>query len=184
MPEGTPAAAPTRRILVDCDGVLADFTGAVCRHFQRPLSSVTNWDYAKAWGYNSAIFWRDDMHFVRAPGFCASLGVLVDVRAAIDELRKLGEVLIVTSPMHNAPSWCGERIEWLRKFGVAENEIIFTSRKELIRGDVLIDDGPSNLEACREFMTTIAIHAPYNRSVTSDYRCDDVHDAAKVIRNL
>lgn len=185
MKEHAEGAKPARRILVDCDGVLADFNGAVCKHFDKPLSSVTDWDYAKAWGYEPKEFWGVQMAFTREPGFWLALDPMRNVGVAMAMLRELGEVIVVTSPMKGATTWCHERLLWLSTYaGVARNEVVITGRKDLVKGDVLIDDGPHNLADVAPHMMTIAIDTPYNQGVSVTYRVTNIIEAAEALREL
>ena len=61
---------------------------------------------------------------------------------AIEKIRKLGgEVIFITSPWEDCDKWGSIRGSLLKKhFGVDRENVIITLRKELVYGDMLIDD--------------------------------------------
>lgn len=53
----------------------------------------------------------------------------------------------MTAPLLHCPTWESERREWLRcHFGFKARDVIFTARKDLVHGDVLIDDKPEHVK--------------------------------------
>lgn len=138
-------------ILVDCDGVLSDFTGAVCREASevagREISplEVTSWHMPTSFAFDQrqskALYAR-----ITKKGFCLNLEPLAGTVQAVQKLKQLGEVVFVTSPWDSSPYWMHERNLWLRNFHGAEpRSIIHTHKKYLIQGEVIIDDRPLNI---------------------------------------
>lgn len=150
-----------RTIAVDCDGVLANFTGHLM------MTAALSWGtdpkgpgplprealHGKGWECLQVIheYYGKTMaelsNLVKTPGFCANIDVLDGAREFVDELRALegAEVLIVTSAW-SGPYWHHERLEWLwQNFKVAAKDVIFASRKEYVDADILIDDKPDNI---------------------------------------
>jgi 5'(3')-deoxyribonucleotidase len=144
-------------ILVDVDGVLADFTGA-----------VREWDLF-------ALYPEDLQSMIKRrisdPGFCAELKVLPGAEEGVRELVQLGDVYAVTSPWWSSPTWPYERTRWLdRWFGMPADRVVQTSAKQLVFGDVMIDDRPENLiewrscQQARGWCTrAVLVDAPYNQ---------------------
>lgn len=64
-------------------------------------------------------------------------------------LRNAGhEIIVVTSAYESCRSWESVRREWLlRNFGIPCHDVIVTSRKDLVHGDLLIDDKPAHVAA-------------------------------------
>jgi len=138
-----------RVFLCDVDGVLADFLGAVLEgvHGKTGVAhsrqEVTQWSIADSIGVPKELIAR----IACEKGFCRELKVLPGARELVDMLRKYGEVYFVTSPFWSSQYWMYERNHWLwREFEADSNEIVHTSAKHLIRGDMLIDDKPSTVE--------------------------------------
>jgi 5'-nucleotidase len=185
-----------KRILLDVDGVLADFaTMAVnyarSRGVDATHANLSQWDLFKAMGCEHL---QDDFDaFVNACSAGASLTPYAGSRAFYTALCQLGEVVIVTSPYKKAATWCYDRRLWLRKWfntEFGEPEIVFTSAKYLVRGDVLIDDGPHNVN---EFPgPVVIIDRPWNQPKTINtldgnganharVRCDNYGDAVEAV---
>jgi 5'(3')-deoxyribonucleotidase len=99
-------------------------------------------------------FWRD-----LQPSALAQNG--------IDRLRDAGwHVTFLTAPWPGLRTWTHIRTQWLWKhFGASFEDIIFTTRKELVYGDVLIEDSAHNTEKWQEFWgkKPILLARAYNR---------------------
>lgn len=128
--------------LLDCDGVLGDFTGRFAERlmetwgFDLRDEDITTFDHSTVPNWQPR-FWD----LLKEPGFVAEMKPLPGARAAVETLRGLGEVLCVTSPFDGAPHWMNERVEWLKHhMGFNHKDVIHTHRKDLIRGDILVDD--------------------------------------------
>lgn len=71
------------------------------------------------------------------------------VKGAIEAVQKLNEVydvyILSTAPWGNPLAWT-EKVIWLKKhFGeLFKKKVFLTHRKDLVRGDILIDDSPKN----------------------------------------
>lgn len=147
----------TRTILLDVDGVLADFVGAYLALLQdvtgivATREQVNQWDIAAALGLTAA----QSAEVKRAIGNAHLLaGRLAVYPGAIDgvrELEKLGDVYIVTSPWNSNPTWTHDRERWLyTHFGIKSSRVVHTSAKHLVRGDVFIDDKTTAVAKWRE----------------------------------
>jgi 5'(3')-deoxyribonucleotidase len=159
-------------ILLDCDGLLADFTGAVVALVNRrtgrtyTAEDVTQWDMLAALGeqHLAAELHRE----ICQPGFCSKLQPFRGALAALNTLRHIGHVTIVTAPYVGSVYWMGERLDWLRQhMGVrpSARDVIFAARKEQILGDVLIDDRVENVcDFARSGRPAILWDRPYNRA--------------------
>lgn len=157
-------------ILVDQDGVLADFEAGFLQlwraeHPDAPyvdLAGRTTWlikeQYPVAW--HAAM---DAIH-TRA-GFFAGLPVMDGAVQAMDALLQAGhDVRICTSPLtrwHNCVAekhaWVEEHLgpQWVRR-------IILTKDKTLCAGDVLIDDKPHVTGALVPSWTHLRFDTPFN----------------------
>lgn len=144
------------RILLDVDGVLADFVWEVIKvcadkfgdHWN--YSDITQFDIATALGYTKE---QEKILFdeLKKPGVCENMAVIPGAKAAVDRLRELGDLYIVTSPM-TSPTWTHERENWLLdNFGIPRDKVIHSRVKTFIRGDCLIDDRADTVEAWAEY---------------------------------
>lgn len=135
------------RVLVDVDGVLADFVSgylgiveAVTGRDFKP-ENVTQFDIGASLGLTpeeSALCGRA---LSKAPGFCEALEVYPGAQDGIAALQKIADVYIVTSPWNSCPTWTYERERWLKRhFDIPSSRVIHTSAKHVCRGDFLVDD--------------------------------------------
>lgn len=156
------------RILVDVDGVLADFVNGALHHVGGRLREheITAYDMVSLMTKTEVEAFRS---IATTPGFCYGLKPYAGAREALDRLRKDHDVRIVTAPFKGSRTWHDERLSWLRdKMGVDEDHVIFASKKEkpFIGGHVLIEDhGPTLEEWQKEQVRTsgILIRRPWNQ---------------------
>src|SRR5260221_9065117 len=137
------------RILLDCDGVIADFINPTLDLIYEKTgvryleSAITEWNVFKALGITQLEHILDDA--IAAGGFCSSFPLLPGAKEAVDHLREIGDVYVVTSP-YDSPWWVTERASWLKRhFGFLKSHTVYTSAKHVVSGDALIDDGEKNL---------------------------------------
>lgn len=155
-------------ILLDCDGVLADFVGGVLaelKYYQTipeetTEADVTAWDIAGVLG----ITWPDINRVVYSPDFVARLPVYDGAHDFVDALREIGDVTIVTSPYTGAVYWAQERLDWLKEnFGFEAKDVCSWGRKERVMGDILVDDARHNAQAFAETGRPVTLIArPWN----------------------
>jgi len=84
---------------------------------------------------------------INKEGFCLELPVFAGAKETVSALKELGvDIIIVTSPW-TSKTWVYERTKWLKDhFGFQGSNIIHTSGKWRIKGDLFIDDHPTNVE--------------------------------------
>ena len=133
--------------LVDVDGVLAMFAEAVVEAVNirlrdrgerlRSVEEITSWDISKCLDIPSEWVYQE----AGLCGFCDNLKVYPGAKEGIEKLRETGHVYFVTSPIWSSRYWMYERVQWLvRNFDARASDVIQTSQKQLVRGDVLLDD--------------------------------------------
>ena len=107
------------RIFIDMDGVIADFEKA-SNEFQRIHGKTNRPDK-----------WVD----------YRNLDVIDGAIEAIAKLNADHEVFIASTPPWTRPEVWGHKREWIGKhFPYLKRKIILTHRKDLLIGDILIDD--------------------------------------------
>ena len=116
-------------LYIDLDGVIADFITAVHSHHLSEIPPYNN-------------------HPDTIPGIFRSLnpifGSIEAVQILLDS-EKYEVYFLSTAPWNNPSAWTDKRL-WLEdQFGDSINRrLILTHRKDLLKGDILIDDRPNN----------------------------------------
>lgn len=143
-----------QRVLLDVDGVLADFVSSAARVVERvtgaplPVDALEEWDIFRS--YPKEV--QNEIYGAcKTEGWCLALE---PYQGAVDFVRRLDEVAdvyFVTSPM-GGPHWAYEREQWLKKhFGTHHHKVVSTNAKYLCVGDVFVDDKFSHVEKWSKF---------------------------------
>ena len=119
-----------RKLLhIDLDGVMADFVSAMNSHPSRHTPPY-------------------DKDPDTIPGLFRNLNPIKYAIKSVNKLldsKKYEVYFLSTAPWNNPSAWTDKRL-WLEdKFGDSINRrLILTHRKDLVKGDILIDDRPNN----------------------------------------
>ncbi|XP_036921786.1 5'(3')-deoxyribonucleotidase, cytosolic type [Sturnira hondurensis] len=140
------------RVLVDMDGVLADFEAGLLRAFCRRFPGEPHVPLAERRGFFAGEQYgalRPDLadkvaSVYEAPGFFLDLEPIPGAVEAMQQMNALKdtEVFICTSPLLKFDHCVGEKYHWVeRHLGPQFVErIIMTRDKTVVLGDLLIDD--------------------------------------------
>lgn len=158
-----------RRLVLDVDGVLADFVGHTLT-LLGPIAPQGGRDAFTTWDFVTTLEPHVADHCIRGwhqQGWCRSIPTIPGAVEAVQRIRQAGvEVVFATTPMRNAPHWVEERIAWLtHHFAADVDHIAFVHNKALIPGTVMVDDKPENVETwARTYpsASTFLWSAPYN----------------------
>lgn len=128
------------RILLDCDGVLADFGGGLLDILGgRPLV----YDFISEL---PAALAADVRKRCNDPGFWRTLEPIEGAIEGVATLREFAEVYVVSSPWSTCVGWHYARLKWLEAaFGFGRESFVATPSKFLVFGDVLVEDRPETL---------------------------------------
>lgn len=136
-----------KRVLLDCDGVLADFIGRVCDVLfnvcgvERTPDQVTEFDFVKSLGLTADTARRVKAFISDTPGFWSTLSVFPEAIEGVARLREVADVYVVTSPWNSCRTWLHERESWLKKhFDIPHSHVLAGSAKHLVNGDLFVDD--------------------------------------------
>lgn len=135
-------------ILFDMDGVITDFAGGILAQYNEDFRDDVTPDDIVDWG----------MHrFVRCGGmlyeYMFQEGFWLNLKpypGALELLRKWGSLChigIATVPVPKSKS-IEEKSQWIERYipnGLLKG-VFFTSRKDLLCADIMIDDKPENLQ--------------------------------------
>lgn len=141
-------------VLVDCDGVLSDFDGALISAINNKITDAEvrqlgEWDILKLFNKEEA---KKAESLLEEDTFWRYLPVRPASITGIEKLRsKNCEIVFVTAPYKSCKTWADARRYWLKYyFDAKDDEIIITSRKDLVFGNVFIDDKISMVEKWKE----------------------------------
>jgi 5'(3')-deoxyribonucleotidase len=139
------------RLLLDVDGVIANFAGAAVRVMNKISGMGILEEQIREWDVTTML---DDEEHRRASkdafneaGFASTFESYDGSVDAVHRLREITELHFVTAPTVTNPTWVHDRVNWLAKhFGVDPRDVHHTAKKWVLYGDVMIDDHPVNLE--------------------------------------
>ena len=116
-------------LYIDLDGVVADFVSAMNAH---PLR-------------NELPFNKDPDTI---PGLFRNLKPIESAISSVEKLlhsEKYEVYFLSTAPWNNPSAWTDKRLWLTEQFGdIINRRLILTHRKDLVKGDILIDDRPNN----------------------------------------
>ncbi|XP_038136020.1 5'(3')-deoxyribonucleotidase, mitochondrial-like [Cyprinodon tularosa] len=148
------AAGKRLRVLVDMDGVLADFEGGFLRKYRArypddpfvPLDDRRGFWVSSQYGQLRSDLCEKAISIWESKGFFIDLDPLPGGVEAVKEMARMDDtdVFICTSPIKHYKHCPYEKYAWVEKhFGPNFLEqVILTRDKTLIAGDLLIDDKP------------------------------------------
>ncbi len=174
-----------QRVLLDVDGVLADFWSAaekvVLWATGKPLPDDVYEGLDMFRSYDTETQSRIYNQFKQA-GWCLALQPYPGAADFISRLTAIADVYFVTSPM-DGPNWAHERHLWLKEhFNVPSKQVVSTNAKYLCVGDVFVDDKFEhivNWQKAHKSGIAVLWNQPYNTKDSWDYRAmtyDNVFD--------
>lgn len=151
------------RILVDLDDTVVDMMTKACYYMRKIYGSNVRIGDLKQWDLPDIEMWRS---IWKHPGFFADLPWMRDAKWALTMLADQGHELVIVSSPVVWPS-CPSKMQWchthLRIPGIIQsmNQVMLSSGKHRVMGDVIIDDNPAYLE--HPTATPICFARPWNR---------------------
>ena len=160
MPSSEPIA------LIDLDGTLADFSGAMKTQMAELATPSELLEYPN--------LENEDLPWVKArrqlikkqPGFWESLAPIPEGFAVLEKLRQFDfDLNVLTKGPHSTPSAWAEKVNWCQKH-VPDAQITVTQDKGLSYGKVLFDDWPDYILRWLEWRPrglVIMLDQPHNQ---------------------
>lgn len=163
----------TMLILIDQDGVLADFD----RGFYNAWQASDNAYPAIEPQHRRNFYVKDDypkdiqadaVDIITAKGFFRDLPAIAGAVESLNQLLDLGhDVRICTSPLNIYKNCVQEKYEWVEQHLGLDfiARMIVTKDKTVVHGDVLIDDKPVVTGSRIPAWQHIVYDQPYNRHI-------------------
>lgn len=155
----------TKRLLLDCDGVICDCSTPVHRFAEKLLrrklplpSEWLDWEHSVAMRMTPDET-RDFNHEIKKSDVAFEIQFLPGAEETVHKLIKKFEVVFVTAGWKYYPAWVPAREHLLEPFNCP---VIFTHHKHMVMGDMLVDDKPANL--LQTFAEPVLFDAPHNRA--------------------
>ena len=162
-------------ILIDMDGVIADWMGGVCAEAAR---------IAQTTGYTGELPRPEQFHSfeasecftdpqqlellrsaMRSPGLFRGLQPIPGAFEAIRQLQRAGvHVAVCTSPSLENPTCTNDKLAWLAHYGSRSlaSQAIITKDKTAARGQLLVDDKPDITGRFRPIWRQVLFTQRYN----------------------
>lgn len=162
------------RILVDMDGVIADWGNAYGESldaFGDAAAGIPRHAEQRSFNLNEGRT-DEEKALIAAvmieEGFYSRLRPIPGAKTALKAMLAAGhDVRICTSPWVSNPTCASDKLNWVAKhYGTHwAQRVIITTDKTLVRGDVLIDDKPAVTGGVDPEWVHVLFDQPYNRDV-------------------
>lgn len=166
-------------ILCDMDGVICDLHRPWIDWYNRRFTDTLSVDDIRSWEMRDVVRAdaRENVYdFLQKPKLYCDLEPLPGAIEALTRLHKKHRVILVSTPSRD-PQTAADKLTWVEKhLPWARRSYMLTAHKDLVRGDVFIDDAPHNLAAYYRAWPAahlVCVDWPYNKDVHCDMRALD-----------
>ena len=134
-----------KRLIVDMDGVLADACAQFITYDERDTRRRKT--LAEITGKPELEIFERANEYVRMPRFFRTAPVIAGSQAVLERLNRHYELFIVSAATE-FPQSLAEKVEWLEEHFpfVPWQRIVLCGSKQIVRGDIMIDDHFKNLD--------------------------------------
>lgn len=174
------------RILIDFDGVITKTVQSWLVRYNRDYfdnlihTDIVRWDiheFAKP-ECGMAMY-----RYLDEEDFFLNLEPMEGVVEAFNELLAMGHDVIVTTAAQGKTALY-DKIRWLKKNipNFDKHNVISAHRKDVVIGDLLLDDGPHNLKAFPGI--ACAFDQPWNQDADCDFRVHSWPEFVELVKDL
>lgn len=164
-------------IFLDMDGVLADTHSELLKRYNSEYGldlkkdDLTAWDLSQIQKEGTSL-----TKYFNMPGFFASLPVYEGAQKGVKALSSIKCIELFVATVSTKVGY-SEKERWLQRHfpEIPKNNIVFTARKDMLAGDIIIDDALHNVcpTNCKH---AILFDQPWNRTkaecnVFSNVKC-------------
>jgi len=170
-------------LLLDMDDVIVDQTLTwIQRLYEKTgvlyhRESLTKWDLTSVLPREAAKMIYEEIN--REPGFFRQLPAKEGAIESIEQLSLYYDIVFVSAGEHYAYRdkylWLEENLPYLGK-----PNLVLTHRKDLVMGDILVDDGPHNIIKSPAKLKIIFDH-PWNRHLQDYIRVLDWKQLTRIL---
>jgi len=180
------------RLIVDQDEILCRWVDRILEWYNEDYKTeftrhdVKNyWDMENILGPQGKPFIRS---CIRYPELYRDLNEVSGAVKGMMKLKDLGhDVIIATAVPHHGGFAYHGKLEWLRRNmpGFPLNNFVAIQRKDLLNGDLLLDDGPHNIEAWNKTgRTSVVFDAPWNKECKATHRVRNWEEFVNLVETL
>ena len=152
-------------ILVDMDDTIEQLLKAWVRAVNEKYQQSARYEDIRSWDVSAAfpdLTWEEVYGIISMPGFWKTVEPIPGAAEALQRLMRDGhDVYIVTATTYRSVPEKMDDLLFRYVPVLSWDQVIITRNKQMIRGDVLIDDGIHNLEGGD--YVKILMTAPHNR---------------------
>ena len=148
------------KIILDCDDVLYPCNQKAVELLNEEKGTKFTIDHIWKWGIMDSDL-DERLKFFKDPSFIRELPPCEGARRFIRALSRMGEIFVATSV---APACAGERVTSILKYfpEIPPENILIGSRKDMLHGDILLDDAMHNIANSR-IQYPVLFRQPWNR---------------------
>lgn len=164
-------------LLVDMDGVLADFDGPLFRLFadRLDINSPEEQRHRFLTDHLPTAADRKAMRsVVESPGWFRALPVMPLAKGAMDELERQGwDIWLCSKPLEASPTCMSEKHAWVAEhFPQFSKKLILAPNKGMVNGAFLIDDAIKREWLNYATWTPVTFAHPWNDGASYGFRGD------------
>lgn len=144
------------RLLLDIDGVVANFLEPCLKIVNDIMGSTYTHDDVKQWDFMRGQFGMTQQQIdevykrMYVEGFCINIPLYKGAKEGVTALQEIADIYPVTASL-GGPWWAFEREKWLlAHLGFPPTRVVSTTMKFLCNGDILVDDRTQN---CADWQT-------------------------------